>query len=201
LNQKQAVAQVTVDRLHKRNEIIARIEKLKLRIPIAKYSAAQAEHRRLKEVRNAAKAEADRLQERDKPLKDQANAYEARKLGRLRLYEKATESLAETIKKAKACEEKSVQFEEEASARETEVRRINKLVGKRKAKLEEMKSDIRKLEHTEKQARQKLERLGPDDSAEIEVWVFFTRELIVGGACKEYRGGEETSTFAHSRRI
>ena len=169
MNQKQATAQVTVDRLHKRNEIIARIEKLKLRIPIAKYATAQAEHRRLKEVRNAFKAEADRLQERDKPLKEQANAYEARKLGRLRLYEKATESLAETMKKVKACEDKSGQFEDEATARDHEIRRINKQVGKRKAKLEELKSEIKKLEHTEKQARQKLERLGPDDSAEVEV--------------------------------
>jgi uncharacterized coiled-coil DUF342 family protein len=169
LNQKQATAQVTVDRIHKRNEIIARIEKLKLRIPIAKYAAAQAEHVRLKEVRNALKAEADRLQERDKPLKEQATAYEARKLGRLRLYEKANESLAETMKKVKACDDKNGQFEEEATARETEIRRIIKQVGKRKAKLEDLKSEIRKLEHTEKQARQKLERLGADDRDEIEV--------------------------------
>ena len=201
MNQKQATAQVTVDRLHKRNEIIARIEKLKLRIPIAKYATAQAEHRRLKEVRNEAKAEADRLQERDKPLKEQANAYEARKLGRLRLYEKANESLAETMKKIKACEDKSGQFEDEAMARENEIRRIKKQVGKRKAKLEELKDEIKKLEHTEKQARQKLERLGPDDSAEVEVCVVVTRELIVGGACQEYRGREETSTFARKRRI
>ena len=169
MNQKQATAKVTVDRLHKRNEIIARIEKLKLRIPIAKYATAQAEHRRLKEIRNAAKAEADRLQERDKPLKEQASAYEARKLGRLRLYEKANASLAETMKKIKVCEDASGKFEDEAVERENEIMRIKKLAGKRKAKLEEFKNEIKKLEHTEKQARQKLERLGPDDSAEIEV--------------------------------
>jgi chromosome segregation ATPase len=181
LNQKQAAAKVTVDRLHKRNEIIARIEKLKIRIPIARYTAAQAEHRRLKEVRNAAKAEEERLKERDQPLRDRAEAYNSRKHGKLRLYEKAKTSLTNTMDKIKAREEKSVNFEDEALAMENEYMRVKKQAGKKKATLEEMQTNITKLERGAKQAQQKLERLGPDDTVKVEVRVLFKGELIAGG--------------------
>ena len=174
LNQKQAAAKVHVDRLQKRNEIIARIEKLKVRIPIAKYTAAQAETRRLKDIRNDAKVESDRLKERDKPLQDRATAYEKRKQGRLRLFEKASESLKKTLAEIKACENKSVTFEEEALDREREIRRIRKEGGKRKAALEEIAKEIRKLEHAAKKAQENLERLGPDDTAQVQVHLVLT---------------------------
>jgi len=180
LNQKQAAAKVTVDRLHKRNEIIARIEKLKLRIPIARYTAAQVEHRRLKEVRNAAKAEEDRLKERDKPLQERSAAYGARHQGRLRLYEKANSSLTKTMEKIKACEEKSVEFEEEAVMRDGDIRKIKKQAGKRKADLDEIRADLVKLEKTAGAAQEKLGRLDPDASEKADVHVLFKRELIAG---------------------
>lgn len=169
MNQKQAAAKVTVDRLHKRNEIIARIEKLKIRIPIAKYIAAQTEHRRLREERAEARERENELKERDAPLKERVQNYKARQEARDRQCEKASESLAKTMAKVKECEDKSVKHEEEALAREGEVMRINKMVGKRKKDLQAKEEEIAKLKNTLRHNQRNFERLGPDESDEINV--------------------------------
>jgi len=173
LNQKQAAAKIHVERLQKRNEIIARIERLKIKIPIAKYNTAQAENRRLKQERNEAQARKAELQARDEPLKIRADNYKARLQGRERQCEKASESLNRTLAEIKKCENKSVEYEDEAAERDRDILRIKKKVSKRRAELEDLERDIVKLEKTAKKYEQNLERMGEDPTTEIQVRVVF----------------------------
>jgi chromosome segregation ATPase len=176
LHQKQAAAKITVDRLQKRNEIIARIERLKIRIPIAKYTAAQAEHRRLKEARNELKARVAVLQNQNGPLKVRSDNYEARRTGWIREYERANEALAKSLVEAKKCEEQGNQLEDEMQERENEIMRIKKRGNKRQSKLAEMRKDITKLEHAAKKAEEQLQRLGPDTTGQVQVHFHFSAE-------------------------
>jgi hypothetical protein len=82
--------------------------------------------------------------------------------------------------KAKECEDKSIKHEEEALAREGEVMTINKMMGKRKKDLQAKEEEIAKLKNTLRHNQRNFERLGPDESDEINVCNICGRVLTAG---------------------
>lgn len=167
LKQKQNAAKAQVERFHKRNELIAKIDTLKLRIPIAKYEAARQEHLKLKEERSAARKKAQELQQRNLPLKDRTDGYEARMKEAKRKVEKSQKEIDTSVKEIKKCEEKIKTLDNVANDLRVEVTSIRKNKNARERKLDSMRKEIPKLENAAEKAQAAVDEL--PDGTELTV--------------------------------
>ena len=126
LNQRQNAAKGQVERLHKRNELIARIDTLKIRIPIAKYAAARQTHIDMRNKRNEVKQRTQELQDTHLPLKKQTDNYVNRKDFAKRDVERKKKAADDHVKKIKSCENKIKEYDDVASGINGEIQRIKK---------------------------------------------------------------------------
>jgi len=78
-----------------------------------------------------------------------------------------------TLAEIKTCDDKAVQFEEEGLAREVEMQRIAKQAKKKRERVGEIEKEIIKLERSLQKAKENLDRLGPDNTEEIQVTLDF----------------------------
>ena len=171
MNQRQAAAKVQVERLQRRNEIINRIENLRIQIPFAKYIAVRRDTRNLKEQRAEAKKRHDELREQSLPLKYRVESYESRTKGFKQLEEKAQKEQRNLIVKVKACEEKNPEFESNASKLRNEASQVRKRVNERKRRILQMRDEVQKLEHTAAKKQEILDTVDPTEEEHLSVCI------------------------------
>jgi chromosome segregation ATPase len=169
LNQRQNAAKPQVERLHRQNQIIARIDVLKLRIPIARYTAARIEHTNLKNERDQARAKVQELQQQNLPLKQRIEQYEARMKGLNRPVESTRKELTRLFPRIKDCEEKSTKMEELAGECRSKIGDIRKAASGRGKKIQALKSEAAKLENSRQKCQENVNKLPPHLREELRV--------------------------------
>jgi chromosome segregation ATPase len=169
LNQRQNTARGQVERLHKRNELVARIDTLKIRIPIAKYAAARQTHMEIRNKRNEVRQRAQELQDTHLPLKQQTDNYKHRKDFAKRDVERKKKAVDDRIKKIKSCENKTKEFDDVANNINGEIQRIRKAKQQKKLRLDALRKEIPKLENAVVQCQKKVDELSPNWKEDLEV--------------------------------
>ena len=172
LNQRQNAAKGQVERLHKRNELIARIDTLKIRIPIAKYATAKKAHDETKQKRNEAAQRAQGLRETHLPLKQQTDNYENRTNAVKRDVERKKNAVDAHVKKIKSCENKTKGFDDVATNIRGDIQRIKKAKHLRKSRLDALRKEIPKLENSVVHCQKKVDALEPTWKEDFEVHAF-----------------------------
>ena len=170
MNQRQNTARGQVERLHKRNELVARIDTLKIRIPIAKYAAARHTHIEIRNKRNEVKQRAQELQDTHLPLKQQTDNYIHRKDFAKRDVERKKKAVDDRIKKIKSCENKTTEFDDVANNINGEIQRIRKAKQQKKLRLDALRKEIPKLENSVVQCQKKVDELSPTWKDDLEVY-------------------------------
>jgi len=173
LKQRQAAARPQIERIHKRNEIIAKIDTLKIKIPLARYTKARTDVIKLKEMVQAALNKAGLLERANAPMKKKQDDYETRKNAAKRVVERLTKDLDAILKKVRQCEEKAPKFEERAAELRTDVSRIRKAVNDRKTKIDAMRNEVTKLQRTVEKTKEKLDEVESDPNEAQELAVTF----------------------------
>lgn len=169
LNQRQNAARGQVERLHKRNELIARIDTLKIRIPIAKYAAARHTHTDMRNKRNELRQRTQELQDTHLPLKKQTDDYVSRKDFAKRDVERKKKAADDHVKKIKSCENKIKEYDDVATSINGEIQRIRKAKQQKKLRLDALRKEIPKLENSVIQCQKKIDDLEPNWKEDLEV--------------------------------
>jgi chromosome segregation ATPase len=190
LNQKQNVARVQVERLQRRNEIISKIEGLKVRIPIAKYRAAKHAHSQLKARKKELIDEVAGLLEKVAPLKDRTDNYEARLKQLQRQQEIATKALDNIKKKIKQYEDKASSFDDKAKELRRSKTAIKKASQERRQKLQKYQEEVEKAQNTLEHCQRKYDGRDENKLGELKVYPsdFSNIETIPGLECRKERG-------------
>jgi len=170
LNQRQNAARVEVERVERRKEVANRIDDLKIRIPIAKYIAARRDVTNIKRQRETAKAEVNRLQTENLPMKARADAYQARfnqaKSNHETLEKHDYQRLLEKIRVQ--CE-RTPDFDDKANEFQTEIQNIKKARTTRNKTIESMKAEIGKLERSVQKAQSVVDNISPEAVEQMNV--------------------------------
>lgn len=169
LNQRQKAAQAQVERIHRRNELIAKVDLLKIRIPIAKYATARREYRTVRARRNEAKQRTQTLQETHLPLKQRTDGYEAREKAAKRDVERKKKAFDDHIKKIKKMEDKTTEFDKAAAELRVTVSEIKKKRNLWKNKINSIKADIPKLERSLTMCQKNVDAVSPNLKDELDV--------------------------------
>jgi chromosome segregation ATPase len=190
LNQKQAAARVQVERLQRRNEIISRIEGLKVRIPIAKYRFAKRAHTELKAKRKELQKDTAELMEKIAPLKDRTDNYETRLKQMQRQQELATKALDRIRKTIKQHEDKSSSFDERAGQLRRDKTAIRKASQDRRLKLQKHEEEVEKAQNTLNNCQRKYNDRDENMEKELKVYPFDFSDIgkIPSFGCRKERG-------------
>jgi chromosome segregation ATPase len=173
LNQKQNAARVQVERLQRRNEIIARIESLKVRIPIAKYTAAKQVHTQLKLQRREVHKKVEELKGALDPLKKRTDQYDLRKDQFKRQQETSAKTLDRLKKKIKEYEDNTSAFDVTSNDLRRQKLAIKKASQDQKKTLERLREDVRKLEFAMNECQKKQDMRDLAHEEELQVYLFF----------------------------
>jgi len=185
LQQRQNAARPQVERIHKRNEIIANIDNIRIKIPLAKYSAARHEHMELKRQKQKIMEEVKKLEQVNAPMKKRKEGYEARKKATGDIAKRLETDLGTLLKKIKKCEGEFEEFDKKGSDFRTDIRSIQKAASNRTKVIQNLKVEIAKLERTVEHDEKKYREIAPDPSeaSNLGVRVCMTK-LTIGKNCR-----------------
>lgn len=168
LNQRQSALKLQVDRLHRRNEIITRIETLKLRIPIAKYLTAKSLYATIKERKKETKIRANQLKAESEPIRQRTDSYESRAKEIKRRQEEHQKSYERLKQKIRGHEGTVGRFEQIENDLRTEIRGIRKKAAERVGKLRALHQEIEKLEGTVRKCQERVDEIDPDKETTLK---------------------------------
>jgi len=147
---------------------------LELRIPVAKYTAAKAQHDELRRQRAEAKVLVAELHAKHKPLIERTKNYAARATGTKRKvesltreYEKIKTEIVKALNQAEVLEERN----------NTRSTKRNQIISKRNqqaSKLKGMEADVDKLKKALAKCKQKIDNLDPEEEEQLKAIISST---------------------------
>jgi structural maintenance of chromosomes protein 5 len=178
LQQRQNAARPQIERIRRRNEIIAKIDTLKIKIPVAKYSVARQERINLKQQTQEALERAKKLEKANAPMMKRKEGYAARKNTIAAAAKGAQASLAALKKNIKQCDQKSQTFEEKASNLRLDLKQIKKAALSRKSKLDAMRAEVAKLERAVERTEEKWREIDEDELEQLNVYPYIASSNV-----------------------